>query len=258
MNQEKKVVAVNFKALSLPLAILGAGALVGLGLFFGLSGKTPGTNPPSGANPPTEVADNQPGLPPQTGKTSLDDDAVLGDKKTAKLALIEFSDYECSFCARFWSETLPEIKKNYIDTGRLVFVYRDFPLTFHNPAAEREAMATECAREQGGDKVFFQYHDQIFELSPGNGQGLSEAKLAAMAQDMGLDKGEFAACLKEERFKEEVAKDMADGAQAGIGGTPGFILGKLGSDDQVEGTIISGAMPYASFKAAIEEELNKE
>lgn len=104
-------------------------------------------------------------------EVSLDDDPILGNK-SASLTMVEFSDYECPFCKRYFDQTLPEIKKQYVDTGKLKIVYRDLPLSFHDPAATIEALAANCAREQGGDEIYFKMHDEIFKNTKSNGLGV--------------------------------------------------------------------------------------
>ncbi len=108
----------------------------------------------------------------EKGTASVDDDAVLGDKN-APVTLIEFSDYECPFCQRHFKQVYPSIKKDYIDTGKVKLVFRDFvAVTAHNPNAMTEAMATSCARDQDGDEAYFKMHDNIFANTKANGQGL--------------------------------------------------------------------------------------
>lgn len=148
-----------------------------------------------------------------------------------------------------------QIKENYIDTGEVILVFRDLPLDFHNPAAAREAIAAECARKQGGDEKYFEYHDQIFETTAGNGKGIETEELAKLAEEIGLSGDKLKTCFEEERFKEEVEKDAAAAAEAGIFGTPGFVVGRRQNDGSVEGTIIEGALPYSSFKEAIDAQL---
>src|SRR3989344_1557006 len=97
---------------------------------------------------------------------SADDDAFMGNEN-AKATLVEFSDYQCSFCRAFWRDALPQIKKEYIDTGKVKFVYRDFPLSFH-PGAIPAAQATQCAKDQG---KFWEMHDKIFSEQEKQGQG---------------------------------------------------------------------------------------
>src|SRR3989304_1908007 len=122
-------------------------AAVIIGGFFMLSGNS-GTDGNTVQQPDTQ---------PSVVKASLDDDAVLGDKN-APVTIIEFSDYQCPFCRKFWTETLPSIKSQYVDTGKVKIVFRDFPLTSIHPSAQPAAEAAECVREQGGDKAYFEYH----------------------------------------------------------------------------------------------------
>ena len=95
-------------------------------------------------------------------KVSVDDDPILGDKN-APVTIIEFSDYECPFCKRHFDETLPQLVKEYISTGKVKLVFRDLPLPFHNPMATTEAITANCARAQGDDNTYYKFHDEIFK-----------------------------------------------------------------------------------------------
>lgn len=188
-------------------------------------------------------------------KVSVDNDAVLGDKN-APLTMIEFSDYECPFCKRHFTDVYPQIKKDYIDKGKLKLVYRDFiAVPSHNPLATSEAMAAECAREQGGDSVYFKYHDEIFKRTTSNGNGLAASQLAVIAKDLGLNSAVLQQCLDSNKYKDEVNEDIADAAKAGVRGTPSFFVGKSSADGVIDGTIIVGAQPYSAFKVIIDEML---
>ncbi len=106
------------------------------------------------------------------GKSSVDDDAVLGDKN-APITVIEFSDYECPFCKRHFTQVYPDIKKNYIDTGKVKLVFRDFvAVPSHDPGATLEAMAAECVKDQKGDEAYYKFHDAIFTATTSNGSGI--------------------------------------------------------------------------------------
>jgi protein-disulfide isomerase len=188
-------------------------------------------------------------------KVSVDNDAVLGDKN-APLTMIEFSDYECPFCKRHFTDVYPQIKKDYIDTGKLKLVYRDFiAVPSHNPLATSEAMAAECAREQGGDSAYFKYHDEIFKRTTSNGNGLAVSQLTVIAKDLGLNSTTLQQCLDSNKYKDEVNKDIADASKVGVNGTPSFFVGKSSQDGTIDGTIIVGAQPYAAFKVIIDEML---
>ena len=186
---------------------------------------------------PTELAPSVPNAPVDMKKL-IDDDTIKGDKD-APVTIVEFSDFECPFCARFYSQTLNQINEKYIKTGKVKFVYRDFPLGFH-PNAQKAAEATECADDQG---KFWEMHDKLFEL--GVKGGVSSFK--EFAVDLGLDATKFNDCLDSGKYVSEVKKDMADGSAAGISGTPGFII---------NGKLISGAQPFSVFEQIIEAELN--
>jgi protein-disulfide isomerase len=169
---------------------------------------------------------------------SIDDDAVKGDPN-APVTIVEFSDFECPFCARFYTQTLPQIEEKYIETGKVKLVYRDFPLSFHQ-MAQKAAEAAECADDQD---MFWEMHDQIYE----NQDSLSLENLKAWASDLGLDTDDFNDCLDTGKYEQEVKDDMAEGASYGVRGTPAFFI---------NGKAVTGAQPYAVFEAAIEEALS--
>ena len=176
-----------------------------------------------------------------------DDDPVLGDPN-APVTIVEWSDFECPFCNRFFKNTLPEIKEKYIDTGKVKLVYRDFPLDFHNPLSTTESNAANCAREQGDDETYFAYHDKVFSTTTGNGRGLQVEQLYDMAEELGLDRNRFVECVESGKYDDEITKDIADGMRAGVQGTPAFL---------VNGLSVSGAQPFANFEQIIEDALSK-
>lgn len=168
---------------------------------------------------------------------SVDDDPVLGDQN-APVTIIEFSDFECPFCKRFFSNTLPQLTREYIDTGKVKLVYRDFPLSFH-PNAQKAAEAGECADDQG---KFWEMHDKIFE----NQQAIGIADLKSYAASLGLDTSEFNSCLDSGKHVKEIQKDISDGSKYGASGTPTFFI---------NGIKLVGAQPFSAFQQIIESEL---
>lgn len=199
---------------------------------------------------PAQAAAPQPQQPTK-GAASVDDDPVMGDKN-APVTIVEFSDYECPFCKRHFDQTLPQLVKEYIDTGKVKLVYRDFPLSFHDPMATKEAVAANCAREQGGDSKYFQFHDEIFKRTTSNGNGLNDDKIQTIASDLDLNMSSFNSCLEDTTQTEEVKKDIADGSAAGASGTPTFVIGKSTSNGEIDGDLVVGAQPYAAFQAVID------
>ncbi len=172
---------------------------------------------------------------------SADDDPVMGSSR-AKVTIIEFSDYQCPFCRTFWRETLPQIKKDYIDTGKVKFVYRDYPLGFH-PAAKPSAVAANCAGEQG---KYYEMHDKIFAEQDKKGEGtvqFENSEIQSWVGQIGLDTSKFNQCFSSGKYDAEIDKDTADGSAAGVEGTPTFFI---------NGQKIIGAQPYSIFKSTLD------
>lgn len=167
---------------------------------------------------------------------------------TAKVAVVEFSDYQCPFCGRYSKDTLPLLKSEYIDTGKVKYVFRDLPLSFHKQAF-KAAEAAHCA---GAEGKFWEMHDTLFQ----NQTALAPEQLAGHAKALGLNEGAFQQCLDSGKFAADVNKDIADAGAAGITGTPAFLVGVIQPDGRVKVVRkLSGARPYADFKAAIDSVL---
>ena len=230
--------------LTVPISIIIAGVLIAGAVFYSSSKSSVGTT--QGSNP-TQQAGSGAQQAVATVAASADDDAVLGDPN-APVTLIEFSDFQCPFCRKFYKETLPQIKKEYILTGKAKLVYRDFPLVQIHPGATPAAEGAECAQDQG---KFWEMHDAIFDEQEKQGSGTVQFTVDDVkkwAANIGLDTSKFNQCLDSGKYKQEVEKDLADGSAAGVNGTPAtFINGRL----------VSGAQPFSAFKVIIDEELKK-
>lgn len=212
--------------------------------------------PETGTDTPTAPTAQNPGTNP-AATVSIDDDAVLGDKKKAKVAIVEFSDYECPYCKRFHQETYDKLVKEYVDTGKAIFVFRDYPLSFHDPKATEEAQTAECVRAQKGDKAYFSFGQALFANSQTNGKGLPEGKLDELLRSVGANATTVKSCVSADKYKDEVAKDMADGQEAGVTGTPSFIVGTLDDKGNVTGEKLVGAAPIERFKTVVGKYLDK-
>ncbi len=247
---------------NLALAIIIAAILIAGSIFYYGTKKYASNNPQATANLDQKIAQGienyvkkqqeearkaqeEANKPKKVEGVSIDDDAILGNKD-AKVTIVEFSDYECPFCKRHVNSVFPEIKKKYIDTGKVRYIFRDFPLPFHEPAAMKEALAAECAGDLGGDEKYFEYHDELFKTTASNGKGTGEVSLSDLAEKIGLDPAKFKKCLDSEKFKDEIQKDIADGQKYGVSGTPGFFI---------NGWFIKGAYPFSEFEKFIEQEL---
>jgi protein-disulfide isomerase len=158
-----------------------------------------------------------------------------GGSAKAPVTIIEFSDYQCPFCKRA-EDSVNKVMQVYGDKVRLVF--RDYPLPMHSQARPASEAAA-CANAQG---KFWQYHAKLFE----NQTALGEDKLKQYAKDVGLDEAKFADCLAKKPFKDAIDKDIADGGQVGVSGTPAFFI---------NGRMLSGAQPFEKFKEIIDEEI---
>jgi protein-disulfide isomerase len=190
-------------------------------------------------------------VPSEPGNLVINvDNAPYKGDKNAKLTLIEFSDFQCPFCARHAHDTIPQLESEYIKTGKVKYVFLDFPLEFHQNAF-KAAEAASCAGEQG---KFWGMHDKLFE----NQKALEPNNLTNYAKDLKLDMTKFQKCMDSGKYANKIKKDLADGQKAGVNGTPSFFLGVTNPKDSnvkiVE--VIRGAQPYNNFKQTIDNTLN--
>lgn len=171
---------------------------------------------------------------------------VLGNEQ-ATVALIEFSDYFCPFCSRFHNTTFDPIRQNYIDKGKLLYVYRDFPRGLAEQAVQA-AIAANCAGEQG---AYWRMQKKLFRHSP----RINRAFYESTAKEMGLDVQKYKACLGSDLQRNKVTHDAAYGRSLGIRGTPTFYIGRVQGKKITASTKIVGAQPYAIFARTIESYL---
>jgi protein-disulfide isomerase len=181
---------------------------------------------------------------------SIDGEPFMGSKD-AKVTVIEFSDYQCPFCGRNFQQTFPQIVTDYVKTGKVKYVFHDFPLEQLHPNAFKAAEAARCAGEQG---KYWEMHDKLFA----NQRALDAKNLPDYAKAVGLDADKFQQCLSSEKDSSKIRAELDAGSKIGITGTPAFFLGATEpNQSKIHATkFISGAQPYASFKAAIDELLN--
>ena len=189
-------------------------------------------------------------LPPQEVVLSVEGAPFLGEKN-AKLTLVEFSDYQCPYCARHFSQTLPQLIIEYVKTGKVKYVLRNFPLDSLHPQAFKAAEAARCAGEQG---KYWEMHQRLMS----NQRTLTANDLTVQARDLGLDAAAFQQCVDTGNQAARVRQDVTDGEKAGVGGTPTFFLGRTeeGAPTIRATRKFDGAVPYADFRQAIESLLN--
>ena len=183
---------------------------------------------------------------PQNVVLSVDGGQLHGDKD-AKLTLIEYTDFQCPFCAKYIRDTFPQIEAEYIKTGKVKYVRKDFPLESIYPHAFKAAETVHCAQEQGKG---WEMHARLFD----NPQQLAPPNLPAHAQAVGLDSAAFQQCLDGGKYAAQIRKDMSEAQGAGVTGTPSFFLGVSDANGKVKATrSLKGAQTYAAFKTAIDE-----
>jgi protein-disulfide isomerase len=184
----------------------------------------------------------------QVRRVSKSKDHIFGNPD-APISLIEYSDFECPYCKQFHL-TAKKIIAAY--GGKVNWVYRHFPLGFHNPGAQKQAEASECAAELGGNDAFWRYADLIYTRTKSNGKGFPLDNLVPLAKEIGLDETKFKTCLDSGRMASRVGEDFAEGSKIGITGTPGNILlnNKTG-----EVRLRPGARPFETFKSEIDQML---
>jgi len=180
---------------------------------------------------------------PKRAKLALLGAQMIGNKD-APLTMVEFTDFQCPFCKSFYSDTFPELKKNYIDTGKMRFFSRDLPLDFHKDAM-RAAEAGRCAAAQG---QFWKMRDAM-AAKPDK---LDLESLVADAGNLKLDVPAFRACVESDKTKDAIQTDVLDAMKIGADGTPAFVVGKS-TPDGVDGQLIVGAMPYDTFDQALKD-----
>jgi protein-disulfide isomerase len=185
-----------------------------------------------------------PAAPPSRTRVNVADAPALG-RPDAPVTLVEFSDYQCPFCQQFFVATLQVLKRDYIDTGKVRYVFRDYPLDQIHPQARKAAEAAHCAGDQG---KYWEMHDLLFR----NQRALTVPQLGEHARAIGLQANAFDACLASGKHAARVGKGLEDGLAAGIQGTPGFVVGKTEPGSSMEGAAVRGAQPVEVFRRLID------
>lgn len=225
--------------LSTPVAIILAGVLIAGAVLY--------TGRDSGATvPKTAVIQGDAAL--DNIRKVSDADHIRGSKD-AEVFVVEYSDTECPFCKRFHT-TMKEVMKEYESGGKVAWVYRHFPLDQLHSKARKEAVALECAAEQGGNDAFWKYTDRIYEITPAN-NGLDASELPKIAEFVGLDVQKFNICLASGKYDKKIEEDVKNATEIGGRGTPwSVVVHKKGKKYP-----LSGAQPIESVKQIIETAL---
>lgn len=202
-------------------------------------------NPPSQAQQGTNPPPNSQTQPTPGAKVSVDTGhfPVLGNKD-AKVTIVEFADFQCPFCEKWFKDTEPSLIKDYVNTGKVKFAFRQY--AFLGQESTWAAEAAECANEQG---KFWDYHNYLYDhQGPENSGTFTKDKLIGFAGDLGLNTNQFSSCLNSDKYSKNVSDDLSAGQKAGVTGTPTAFI---------DGQPLVGAQPYSAFKTIIDQELAK-
>lgn len=178
--------------------------------------------------------------PAPTTPTAFLDEPAKG-AEDAVVTIIEFADFKCGFCLRHFTQTLPLLDAEYIETGKVRYIYRNFPIL--GVQSRWAALAGECAHEQGR---FWEYHDKLFTLAQEGRGNFLRSQLKSVAAELGLDSAQFDSCLDSSKYLAEVQEDFALGQNEGVTGTPAFLI---------NGELLVGAQPIDVFRQKIAEGL---
>ncbi|MCD4756522.1 DsbA family protein [bacterium] len=244
MSKEKKTknkdeIVVSLDQFAVPGAIIVAGIIIAVAIFFADKSKDNSIDASDTENIAGEEvdADSQNQFP--DASTDIGDAPYLGDKETAKVAIVEYSDYLCGYCQRHVDETYPAIVEKYIESGEAIYVYREFSI--HGEIADAQAMGGKCVFDLEGLDTYLEYHKKAFMLD-------SIDAVYEVAENVGAD---IRSCVESDKYRDAIDTDYQAGADAGVQGTPGFVVGLLDNDGNVVGKLIAGAYPFDAFEEVI-------
>ncbi len=230
-------------SIGIPIAIVIGFALIAAAIFFsGSAAPAPATNATGNQVVPTDTR--------ETVVRPVDETDFVRGNPNAPIMVVEYSDYDCPFCKSF-HETMNRIMTEYGVSGKVAWVYRQFPLEQLHPNAPRLSQAAYCVGELGGGDAFWKFSDQIFS-ERGTNEPTNMSKLEGFAETAGVDGAAFTSCLESGKYADAVDASIADGVAAGAKGTPYSIV--IVGDQQA---VINGAQPYAVVKQIIENLLTQ-
>ena len=197
----------------------------------------------------TSVERQRPPAAALTTELLLEGEPAMGSND-APLTIVEFSDFECSYCRRFHEQVLPSLKRDYIDTGLVRFIHKDLPLPFHHQA-KPAAAAARCAAEQ--DRYWDLYGALFNQQTCLTCRGVIE-----IAKEINLDTSDLQACMQQDTTQALINANLSEAKLHNIRATPTFIIGPSRTDGKHHGDVVEGALPWPQFKALIDQQLNVE
>jgi protein-disulfide isomerase len=248
-NSKKKgssdEIVVSLDQIAVPGAIILAGVIIAVAVF--LSNKN-GDNSIDDSGDETvagEETTTQTDSEFESAVTDIGNAPYIGDRDNAKVAVVEYNEYLCSYCLRHKDETLPLLVKEYVDPGEIIYVFREYPIY-----GEDAANAAKCVYHIGGIEKYEEFHKGAFNYE-------SDDDLYALAKEVGVNEEEFDSCYSSKQYQEEVDADFQAAQDIGIQGTPGFVVGTFDSEGNVSGVLVPGAYPIETFEEIIEGYLSE-
>lgn len=241
----------NATIISTLAQVVSAGALVviaGIAVMMWRAGglglsQNQGAGTPSAAQPGTQAPEPITELSSDQWKQVIDQSKNFKGSSNAKVTIVEYTDYQCPFCSRFFTDAYAQIMKTYVDTGKVRYAVQNLPLPFH-ANANISAQAAECAGDQ---KKFWEMHDKLFaNQNEWANESDPKPKFEAYAREIGINVDGFKRCIADGKFKQKVDDDNALAAKVGASGTPSFFI---------NGKLLVGAQPFSEFEKAINEAL---
>jgi protein-disulfide isomerase len=228
-------VVISLDSFAVPGAILIAGVLIAVAVFVSNRNKTTDDVDVTATDNTAEETDSavdQEQFP--AASAPVGDSPFIGDQN-AQVAIVEFNEYRCGFCVRHKDETLPSIIENYIDTGKIKYVFKEFAIY-----GDDAANAAKCVYHIEGIDKYLDFHKGIFDYE-------NDDDIYALVKELGVNESQFDTCYSDREYQDEVDADKEAGTNAGVQGTPGFVIGTIDEDGNVTGNLVPGAYPYENF-----------
>jgi protein-disulfide isomerase len=241
-KKKDEEVVINLGNMGTPIAILISGIIIAVVIFFASKSNTPTTPDTAGESTERTVEESTSEGIGEFGavSTTFGDVPVIGDRDTAKVAIVEYNEFRCGYCKRHLDETFPSLVENYIDTGDVIYVFKEFAIY-----GDDIANAAKCVYHLEGTDVYKDFHTKAFNLE-------GDDAIYALAKEVGVNEVDFKTCYSSSQYQSEIDADKEAGTAAGIQGTPGFVIGTFDDEGNVDGVLVPGAYPYDSFVEVIE------
>jgi protein-disulfide isomerase len=243
----------------LPGSVIIAGIIIALAIFISNRNTSSPSNNVNSSNTNTNSSssstlpqpnnvngNNTSGDTNATATVSLGTNPVLGNTKTAKIGIVEFGDFQCPYCKDFYNSVFSSLQSGYINTGDIVYSFRDYPLTTIHPLALGMAQESRCFAEQG---KFWQFVNKMYNT---NQDTNTPSVVSGYAKNMGLNMNTYQSCIQNSTFQSDIQKDINAGNRIGIQGTPTFIIGKY-SNGKVTGQVVLGSRALSYYESIISQ-----